>query len=160
MTETNILFNSNISDAKNGARLFSMDSKDIFLHNPMLVPEYMKVHYIHFPADIRKIYNLDQLVHTDNYIYIKINKGIYDLKQAAILVYEFLSLLLEDADYVPIIGTLGLWKHSIRKITFCLCVDDFCSEILFRGRFEVFKRDNIESANMQDRSISFTSLLL
>ena len=51
---------------------------------------------------------------------------MYGLKQAAILAYEFLSFLLNAADYTPIIGTLGLWKHKTRKTVFCLCVDDFC----------------------------------
>lgn len=95
------------------------------LHTPMLSPEYMKVHYQYFPTDIRRLYHLDQKVHTDGYIYIKIKKGMYGLKQAAILAYEFLSSLLKDASYAPITGTLGLWKHSTRKTIFCLCVDDF-----------------------------------
>ena len=49
---------------------------------------------------------------------------MYGRKQAAILVYEYLSNLLREANYVPIIGTLGLWKHKTRPTVFCLCVDD------------------------------------
>ena len=43
LTETKILFNSVISDAKDGANCLSMDLKDMFLHTPMERPEYMKV---------------------------------------------------------------------------------------------------------------------
>ena len=125
MLETKILLNSVISDAKNGARFCSMDLKDMFLHTPMLSPEYMKVHYRYFPQDIRTTYNLNDIVHSDGYIYIKIKKRMYGLKQAAILAYEFLSKLLRQADYIPITGALGLWKHKTRPTVLCLCVDDF-----------------------------------
>ena len=60
-----------------------------------------------------------------NYIYIKIKKGMYGLKQAAVLAYECLSKILKKAGYSPIPATLGLWKHSTRKPIFSLCVDDF-----------------------------------
>ena len=43
MLETKILFNSVISDAKQGACFCSMDLKDMFLHNLMHNPEFMKV---------------------------------------------------------------------------------------------------------------------
>ena len=70
-----------------------MDLKDTFLHTVMEKPEYMKVHYKYFPDDIRKRYNLDELVHSNDYVYIKIQKGIYGLKQAAILAYTQVSTL-------------------------------------------------------------------
>ena len=51
-----------------------MDLKDMFLHTPMTIPEYMKVPYKYFPKDIRDKYNLDAIVHIDGHIYIKIKK--------------------------------------------------------------------------------------
>ena len=124
MTETKLLLNSVISDAKKGARFMSMDLKDMFLMTPMSDPEYMKCQYRYFPADIIKRYNLDALVH-NNFIYIKIKKGLFGLKQAAILAYHLLSKILITNGYKPIIGSLGMWKHSTRNILFNLCVDDF-----------------------------------
>ena len=88
MLETKLLFNSVISDAKNGARFASMDLKDMFLQTHMKEPEYMKMAFKYFPEDIRQKYNLYDLVH-DGYIYIKIKKGMYGLKQAALLAYKF-----------------------------------------------------------------------
>ena len=85
----------------------------------------MKVPYKHFPADIRKRYNLDEKVTPNGYIYIEINKGMYGLKQAAILAYIELTKNLAKYGYYPITGTVGLWQHESRPTKFCLCVDDF-----------------------------------
>ena len=123
--ETKILVNSVISDAHCGAKFMSMDIKDYFLNTPMDTPEYMKVHYKHIPTDIRLRYNLNSKVTTDNYQYIKIKKGMYGLRQAAILAYKYLQTTLQPFGYFPIPGTVGMWKHHTRPIHFCLCVDDF-----------------------------------
>ena len=47
--------------------------------------EYMRIHVKHFPQDIRDQYNINNIVHTNNFVYIRINKGMYGLKQAAVL---------------------------------------------------------------------------
>ena len=69
----------------------SADLKDFFLATPMEGEEYMKVQYKHFPEDIRKRYNLESKVTDNGYIYVKIKKGMYGLKQAAILAYNELK---------------------------------------------------------------------
>ena len=65
----------------------SADLKDFFLATPMEGDEYMKVAYKHFPQDIRTRYNLDAKVTASGHIFIKIKKGMYGLKQPAILAY-------------------------------------------------------------------------
>ena len=50
---------------------------------------------------------------------------MYGLKQAAILVYNNLQANLKPFGYVPVIGTVGLYKHESQLTIFCLCVDDF-----------------------------------
>ena len=87
-------------------------------------PEYMKIPYKYFPVDIRQKYNLDALLY-NGYIYVEIKAGMYGLKQASVLAYYHLSESLTAAGYVPIIGSLGMWKHKSRNIVFNLCVDDF-----------------------------------
>ena len=72
LTKTKILLNSVISDADKGARFLSADLKDFFLATPMESPEYMKVHYKHFPQDIRDQYNLKDKVSSASYIFVKI----------------------------------------------------------------------------------------
>ena len=68
--------------------------KDHFLGSPMERPEYMKIHISKFPPDIIEFYNLNKLVTNDGYVYVKIKKGMYGLKQAAILAYDHVVCLL------------------------------------------------------------------
>ena len=68
---------------------------------------------------------LHEKLSSEDYIYIRINKEMYDLKQAAILVYKNLKQSLAPYGYSPIIGTVGIWGHKTRLTKFCLCVDDF-----------------------------------
>ena len=125
LLETKIILNSTISDAERGAKFVTADIKDYFLATPMSRPEYMKVLIKYFPDDIIKKYDLNKKVASDGYVYIKINKGMYSLKQAAILAYDQLVKKLKPFGYYPAPHTSGLWKHESRKTRFCLCVDDF-----------------------------------
>ena len=45
----------------------------------------MKVPIKYFPQDIQDKYHLQDLVHNDGYVHIRINKGVCGLKQAAVL---------------------------------------------------------------------------
>ena len=108
IVENKIIFNSTISDALAGARFAALDLKYIFLHTEMKESEYMKVNYKYFPEDIIRNYNPVDKVH-NGYIYMKIKKDVYDLKQAALLAYNTVSNLLVNAEYEPILGSLGLW---------------------------------------------------
>ena len=125
LLETKIILNSIISDASKGACFMSADLKDFFLATPMEGDEYMRVKYKHIPEDIRIRYNLKTKVTKDNYVFIRIEKGMYGLKQAALLAYNHLKENLAQDGYSPIIGTVGLWKHETRSTNFCVCVDDF-----------------------------------
>ena len=125
LLETKILLNSVISEAHLGAKFMSLDLKDYFLMSTMENPEYMKIHKCNFPPANIEHYNLTKKITKDGYIYIKIKKGMYGLKYAALLGYQQLVQHLKPFGYYPIPHTDGLWKHTSRKITFCLCVDDF-----------------------------------
>ena len=52
------------------------DIQDHFLATPMATPEYMKVPYKYFPDDIKETYKLHAKVTLNNYIYIKIKRGM------------------------------------------------------------------------------------
>ena len=107
LTEWKILLNSVISDASDGARFVSIDLKDMFLHTIMKDPEFMKVPYKYFPEDIRKRYQLNEKV-DNNFIYVRINKGMHGLKQAALLAYQTSTQLLTTAGYEPILSSMGI----------------------------------------------------
>ena len=124
LLETKILGNSVISDAAKGAQFLTCDLKDFFLATPMAKPEFMKIPLRVIPSDIQQQYHLSELQH-NNYVFIKIQKGMYGLKQAAILAYNKLVTHLAKYGYHPIPHTVGLWAHKTKPTKFCLCVDDF-----------------------------------
>ena len=125
LLETKILINSVISDAKHGARFCTMDIKDFFLQTVMDIPEYMRIHKKYFTKEICNKYGIQQKIATDNYIYCKIKRGMYGLKQAARLAYDLLKQRLLPQGYYPDAVCPNIWKHKIRKTVFILCVDDF-----------------------------------
>ena len=85
----------------------------------------MKIKYSYVTPDIITHYNLQDKVTTHGYIYIRVKKGIYGLEKAAILAYDNLQKNLKPFGYFPGVGTVGIWKHITRHVTFRLCVDDF-----------------------------------
>ena len=139
LVEKKMLLNSVISDANKGAKFVTMDLKDRFLHTQMEHPEYMKLPYKYFPKEIRIKYNLSSLLTSDGYIYIKIIKGMYGLKQSALLAHIQLSTLLVHGGYISIEGSQNMWKHFTRKTLFCLCVDDFGVKVYSKEDLEHFQ---------------------
>ena len=115
LLEAKLMLNSTISDANKGACFFSADLKDFFLVTPMDEPEYMRLHFKYFFDDIWKEYNINSKIASNSYIYIHINKGMYGLKQAAILVYNQLVTNLANKGYTPCPPTTGIWKHNTRQ---------------------------------------------
>ena len=111
-------------EAKN-AKFCSLDIKDFFLSTKMERPEYIRIHRKYFSQKFLNIYKLLDKIAPDGYIYMKICKGMYGLKQAAILAYKRLVINLGQHGYYPITLTTGLWKHKTRDTVFTLCVDDF-----------------------------------
>lgn len=87
-------------------------------------PEYTRIPLRHIPAHIIKQYNPMPLVHK-GFVYIKIKRGMYGFKQAAILAFDQLKANLAPLGYYPDKLSPGIWKHTIRRTRFCLCVDDF-----------------------------------
>ena len=123
--ETKVLLNITISDAKKGVRFMTEYIQHYFLATPMARPEFMKVRYKHIPDNIRFQYKLHDKLSSQDYIYIRINKGMYGLKKSAILAYENLKQSLTPHSYVPIIGTAGICAKKTHPTKFCLCVDNF-----------------------------------
>ena len=95
MVETKLLVSSTISDAPKGARFMTADLKDYFLATAMECNEYLRVKMKYFPPDIIQRYHPLSLVGSDCYVYIKIQKGVYRLKQAALLAYNNLKKTLQ-----------------------------------------------------------------
>ena len=125
LLESKLLLNSTISQSAKGARFMTLDIKDFFLQTQMARPEFMKIHSKYFLTDITNKYNINSIVHTDGYVYCRIKRGMYGLKQAARLAYDSLKEHLAKHGYHPDKIATNIWYHTERKTKFCLCVDDF-----------------------------------
>ena len=121
---TKIHLNSVISDAKKGARYFTLDVKNFFLGSPMNYKQYARVHASLIPQEIFDEYP-DMKVEGDGFVYLEARKGIYGLKEAGLLAFKHLVSNLSPFGYEPMPFTPGLWRHRSRPTTFTLCVDDF-----------------------------------
>jgi hypothetical protein len=78
------------------------------------------------PPNFVKSYNLKDLTNKGNTIYVKIQKGMYGLPQAGILMQNLLKKWLNQHSYQQSKVTPGLSKHDWRpSISFTLCVNDF-----------------------------------
>ena len=65
---------------------------------------------------------IDSIIDSEGYVYVDINKGVYGLKQAAVIAYQKLVKHIDGHSYHPIQFTTGLWYHRTLKTKFCLCV--------------------------------------
>ena len=78
------------------------------------------------PQEIIDTYDLKALVEYKGWIYMRIEKGVYGLKQAGIIANQELVKHMAPFGYHPVSHTPGLWVHNNRKTLFSLVVDDFC----------------------------------
>jgi hypothetical protein len=77
------------------------------------------------PKEFAQIYKLHDLANTNDFISIKIQKGMYGLPQAGILMQELLKKRLNKHGYHQSPITPGLWQHNFCPISFTFCVDAF-----------------------------------
>jgi hypothetical protein len=74
-----------------GARYITVDIKNFYLNTPMKCPKYVPLKLSDIPDEIIQEYKLQNAVTPEGYVYIKVNKGMYGLPQAGILVQELLE---------------------------------------------------------------------
>ena len=116
--------NSTISTE--GARYATADISNFYLaNNKLLYPEYMRINLKDLPDDIIQQYHLKQIADKHGFVYTRIDKGMYGLKQAGKIAYDNLVAHLKKFGYAPCRITKGLWKHKTNATTFVLVVDDF-----------------------------------
>ena len=70
--------------------------------------EYMRIHSKYFPTDIRDQYHIDELIAADGYVYIKIIKGMYGLKQETVIAKNQIISHMEPNGYYPVSFTTGI----------------------------------------------------
>ena len=73
--------------------------------------EYMRIHSKFFPPEIRALYMIYSIIDSDGYVYVETKKGMYGLKQAAVIADQQLVKHLDGHSYYPIPFTTGIWSH-------------------------------------------------
>jgi hypothetical protein len=98
---------NSIISTKN-ARYCIINLKNFYLNTPIDQLEYMWVKVSNLPPDFVKSYNLKDLANNDGTIYVKIQKGMYGLPQAGILMQNLPKEQLNQHGYQQIKVTPGL----------------------------------------------------
>ena len=80
VTTMKCVYNSLLSTT--GARCLLADIKHFYLNNILPDPEFMRIPLKIIPQKIIDTYDLKALVDYQEWIYMRINKGMYGLKQA------------------------------------------------------------------------------
>jgi hypothetical protein len=104
--------------------MIMMYRKNYYIGTPMPRFEYMKMLLSRFPEEIVQHYNLNALA-VDGWVNIEIRKGMYGLKQAALLANQSLQTRLAPFGYYPAQHKPGLWLYKTQPISFTLVVDYF-----------------------------------
>ena len=124
ITTAKCVFNSVISTPN--AKCLTADIKHFYLNNKLPSPEFMRLPLKILPQEIIEAYKLDTLVDDQGWVYMRIDKGMYGLKQAGIIANKELVKHMAPYGYKPAQHTPGLWSHDTRNTIFSLVVDDFC----------------------------------
>ena len=127
VTTTKLMVN-NIISTKNGRGL-CLDIKKLYFNNPLPSPEYMKIHISMIPQEIVTEYKLATMKYVKGWYYMRIDKGMYGLKQAGIISNKELQKHLLPYGYAPVRHTPGLWECKDSDTMFTLVVDDFFVKI-------------------------------
>ena len=85
----------------------------------------MKFHISTIQQKIIYGYNLPNIVHNPGFVYVKIVKGMYGLKQVGIIAHKALIHHLAPFKYHSARHNPGLWQHDTRDTIFTLVVDNF-----------------------------------
>jgi hypothetical protein len=86
--------------------------------------EYVQFKVDMIPPNIIAHYNLTPMIH-NGYLYAKIKKAWYGLKQSGKIAHDDLVEHLAKHGYEKLPFTEGLFKHKTKDIAFTLVVDDF-----------------------------------
>ena len=79
----------------------------MYLAMPLDRPEYMRIHRKNIPKQFIDKYNLHDKFKND-FIYLRIIRGMYGLPRAGILANKLLRSHLEPFGYYEVTHTLGL----------------------------------------------------
>lgn len=103
----------------------TIDLSDFYLCHRLEEPEFMRIHHSLVPQVVQDHYDVTTYTNADGYVYVRIDGGMYGLKQAGRISNDALVKHLSNFDFIECPFTPGLFRHRSRDIFFCLVVDDF-----------------------------------
>lgn len=115
--------------SKETARCVTGDISNMYLESDLPEHEFVKFKYELIPPRIIEHYKLDQYVH-NGYIYFRVKKAWYGLKQSGKIAHDDLVGLLASRGYHEKEHTPGLFVHETRDIAFALVTDDFLIQVV------------------------------
>jgi hypothetical protein len=107
-----------------GAKYCTADISNMYLCSLLPDSEYIRFKYDMIAPNMIKHYSLGKFV-VDGFIYARIKKAWYGLKQSGKIAHDDLVEHLKKHGYVKAKRTDGLFVHKERDITFTLVIDDF-----------------------------------
>ena len=115
--------NSIISTPK--AKAATADISNMYLGSDLPEPEYVRFRLSLIPDAFIEAYGLRSLATADGYVYARVNKAWYGLKQAGKIAHDDLVNRLAAGGYKKAALVEGYFYHETRNISFTLVVDDF-----------------------------------
>ena len=116
-------WNSTLSDIE--AKYCVADASNMYLESFLKEPQYVLFKLKQIPLSIQKEYELHKFVDEHGFVYARINKAWYGLKEAGRIANEDMVVHLKKHGYHESKFTPGLFTHETRDISFTLVVDDF-----------------------------------
>ena len=105
------------------AQYCTANISNMYLYSLLPDAQYVCFQYSLIPPEIIKHYSLDNKV-VDGYVYAKIKRAWYGLKEAGKIAHNNLVAHLKKYGYIKT-NTAGLFRHKHRDIKFTLVVDNF-----------------------------------
>ena len=107
-----------------GAKYATGDISNMYLMSDLPDAKYVRFCFALIPSCIVAYYHLNDFV-VDGFVYAKVKKAWYGLKQAGKIAHDNLVQHLSKHGYVKAAFTDGLFFHKTRNISFTLVVDNF-----------------------------------
>ena len=123
MTTIKTIWNSVLSDEN--AKFCTADCSNMYLESMLPSPQYVRFKLTQIPPRIQDEYHLHKYVDRDGYVYARIDKAWYGLKESGKIAHDDIVAHLNKHGYMKARRTEGLFKHHTRDISFTLVVDDF-----------------------------------
>ena len=104
--------------------------KNFYLVTPMKYFQYMRIHKKIIPQEVLDEYNI--IFDGCDFTHVEIRRGMYGPKEGGVIALDQLDRKLKRFGYKPMPYTPELWRHTSRKTTFTICLNNFSIQYFSR----------------------------